>query len=93
VGDTRNVNWEPQDPRTFHLEPGLGVYVPPHAPHSVKNGPQVSVSLSVTFQTPSNQRVLPLHAFNSRLRRLGMSPTPPGRRPAVDRGKDACFRT
>ena len=84
------MEWEPRDPQTFPLDPGAGVYVHPHAPHWVKNGPAVSVSLSITFQTPDNQRTIRVHSLNARLRRLGISPTPPGQRPALDRRKAAC---
>jgi hypothetical protein len=31
------------------MPPGDGVYVYPFAPHWVKNGPEPSVSLSITF--------------------------------------------
>jgi hypothetical protein len=92
-GGHRNIQWEPANPRTFHLESGDGVYVPPHAPHWVKNGPTPSVSLSITFQTPANERAIRVHAFNSRLRSLGLSPAPPGRRPNVDKQKAAGQRT
>jgi hypothetical protein len=86
-GGHRNIQWEPVDPQTFHLEPGDGVYVPPHAPHLVKNGPTPSVSLSITFQTATNEQAIRVHAFNSQLRRLGLSPAPPGRRSGIDRQK------
>lgn len=90
-GGHRNVDWEPADPVAFDLEPGDGVYVPPHAPHWVQNGDAVSVSFSITFATPASQHKRRVHAINARLRRLGMSPSPPGRRPRLDRGKVAGF--
>jgi hypothetical protein len=83
-GGHRNIEWEPANPRTFRLRPGDGVYVPPHAPHWVKNGPAASVSLSITFQTPANRRAINVHAFNAKLRRIGLSPPPPGTRPALE---------
>ena len=88
-GGHRNVDWEPAEPVAFELEPGDGVYVHPHAPHWVRNGEQVSVSLSITFATPASRQTRQLHAVNARLRRLGLSPAPPGRRPRLDRGKAA----
>lgn len=90
-GGHRNVDWEPADPVAFDLEPGDGVYVAPHAPHWVQNGDEVSVSFSITFATPASQRKRRVHSINARLRRLGLSPTPPGRRPRLDRGKVASF--
>jgi len=89
-GGHRNVQWEPKDPVTFDLGPGDGVYVQPHAPHWVQNGPHVSVSLSITFATPASQRARRVHAINARLRRFGLSPAPPERRPRLDRAKVAC---
>ncbi len=88
-GGNRNIEWEPQNPQTFDLRPGDGVYVPPHAPHWVKNGPSASVSLSITFQTEANERTIRIHSLNAKLRRLGLSPSPPGHRPRVDRQKAA----
>jgi cupin superfamily protein len=92
-GGHRNVEWEPVDPVVFDLEPGDGVYVYPHAPHWVKNGEAVSVSLSITFATAALERSKRVHSLNARLRRLGISPRPPGQRPQVDRAKAACSRT
>jgi hypothetical protein len=91
-GGHRNIKWEPHEPRRFRLEPGDGVYVQPHAPHWVDNGSTASVSLSITFQTPANRRTIRVHSLNAKLRRFGMSPAAPGRRPGLDRGKDACSR-
>lgn len=88
----RNIDWEPDSPETFDLSPGDGVYVPPHAPHWVQNGPSPSVSLSITFQTPRNKRAIHVYELNSKLRRLGLSPTPPGRRARLDRQKALCQR-
>ena len=86
-GGHRNIDWLPQEPRTFDLQPGDGVTVPIHAPHWVRNGPEVSVSFSITFKTAVTERNKHVHAVNARLRRLRLSPSPPGRRPLADRAK------
>jgi hypothetical protein len=91
-GGHRNVDWEPRDPRPFDLQPGDGVYVHPHAPHFVQNGPTVSVSLSITFATPASEQVRRVHSMNARLRRLGLKPKPPGVSTGADRRKAACSR-
>ncbi len=85
--DHRNIDWEMANAETFNLQPGDGVNVPPHAPHWVKNGPVASVSLSITFHTPANKQTINVHAFNSKLRRIGLKPSPPGRRPTLDKQK------
>ena len=86
-GGHRNVQWLPEDERVFVLDPGDGLYVPIHAPHFVENGPQSSVSLSVTFRTPAARRAAAVHTFNGQLRRVRIAPRPPGERQAVDRLK------
>lgn len=73
--------------RTFELKPGDGVHVPVNAPHFVKNGPEVSVSFSVTFRTPDGDRRSSVYWVNQRLRQLGLAPRPVGRTPMVDRAK------
>ena len=66
--------------------------MPPHAPHWVENGPTVSVSLSITFATPASEQTRRVHSINAKLRRLGLKPAPPGRRPLADRQKAAGSR-
>ena len=89
----RNLPLKPADAQSYVLMPGDGVYVPVMAPHMVRNGPTVSVSLSTAFFTP---RVLDhgrIHAVNARLRRVGFSPVAPGARPRSDRAKLVAART
>jgi hypothetical protein len=86
-GGHRNLEWRPEEATTYRLDPGNGVYVPVHAPHFVRNGDAVSVSLSITWYTPAIERAARVHALNSRLRKLGISPLAPGRRVASDQAK------
>jgi hypothetical protein len=83
----RNLDWEPANSHCFALQPGEGVYVPPWAPHWVQNGPQASVSLSITFHTPVNKRKIGVNAFNAKLRRIGLKPAPLGQHPGRDAQK------
>jgi hypothetical protein len=71
--------------RTFELRPGLGVHNPVHFPHWVQNGPVPSVALSLGFE-PVTSPVDVLHV-NHYLRKLGMTPTPPGQNDRLDRAK------
>jgi len=62
----------------FELLPGDGLHFPVAAPHWVQNGPEVSISFSITFRTDVSARQESLHRLNRHLRRLGMTPTPFG---------------
>ena len=84
---TATSSWEPRTPSASTSTPGDGVYVYPHAPHWVVNGQQVSVSLSITFATRESERSRHVYRLNGKLRKLGLSPHAPGRRPRVDRAK------
>jgi hypothetical protein len=64
--------------QVFDLTPGVGLHFPVNAPHWVQNGPEVSVSFSVTFRTPAIDKRALLYATHSRLRQWGWSPTPVG---------------
>jgi hypothetical protein len=90
-GGHRNIDELPANAKTYHLTPGEGVYVPPHAPHMVKNGPETSISLSITFYTRDSERAGRVWSVNSRLRRLGLEGKPPGERPASDAFKEAAW--
>jgi len=83
----RNTPVAPVDVEHFDLAPGDAVHVPPVKPHWVENGPDVTISFSVGFQTPADHRRAGVYWFNARARRLGISPSPFGQRPARDRVK------
>ena len=79
--------------KAFALEPGTGVHVPVIAPHWVQNGPEVSISFSITFRTAASIRTSQVHRFNAALRRWGMRPTPPGESRLRDGVKQLLFKT
>ncbi len=78
--------------RAFNLRPGDGMFVPVMAPHWVKNGPEVSISFSVTWRSDWTYAVADAHAFNAVLRRVGLKPPLPGRYPAQNRAKALAWR-
>jgi hypothetical protein len=77
---------------TFDLGPGLGVHHPFIAPHLVRTGPALSVSLAITFRTRQADVWRDAHQVNDRLRRLGLDPDPVGRRAWVDNAKALAVR-
>jgi hypothetical protein len=77
-GGHRNIRDLPANAQVFPMGPGDGVHIPPHAPHMVVNGPTYSISLSTSFYSRDSARMVAVYAMNARLRKLGLSPTPPG---------------
>ncbi len=75
----------------YDLEPGQGVFIPPRAAHYVENGPGRCTALSIVFLHRGTRDEVPVYAWNARLRRLGLEPTPPGRSPLRDSAKRRSF--
>lgn len=94
-GGARELSWQESFARegmAFDLDPGEAIYVPVMAPHFVKNGPEVSVSLSITWRSEWSFAEADARAFNGFLRKFGMNPKPPHRWPATNRGKALAWR-
>lgn len=61
----------------YQLCPGTGVHIPVNAPHWLRNGNNISVTLAVTFQFQDSY--LPnIYRTNYFLRKAGIKPLPPG---------------
>jgi hypothetical protein len=60
----------------IELLPGQGVHIPVGAPHGVRNGPEVSVSLNINLHY-LEAIAADVYRANYSLRRLGLHPTPP----------------
>jgi hypothetical protein len=73
----------------YRLVPGRAVHHPPLAPHWVKNGDNVSVSVSVSFCTRSLDHRAKVYQANRLLRSIGLRPARPGQSPLRDRLKAA----
>lgn len=90
----RNLPWRDVFQTTawvVPLEPGQGLHFPVAVPHWVKNGPEVSISFSITFRSQSSHARELLYRANARLRKLGLSPRPPGESVLLDKTKQAAF--
>jgi hypothetical protein len=95
TGGHRNLVWREElaaGGTPWRLEQGEAVFVPVMAPHHVKNGPQPSISLSITWRSDWSYAEADARAFNSVLRRAGIQPAAPGRYPAQNRGKALAWR-
>ncbi len=94
-GGQRNLAWRDEfgpRGRAVPLLPGQAVYVPVTAPHWVQNGPEVSISFSITWRSKWSFRQADAHVFNKRLRRLGLNPAPPRAFPRTDLLKSVAHR-
>lgn len=76
----------------YELAPGVGVTNPVAFPHWVKNGPEVSISASINFKRVTDDWA-DAFRINSRLRKLGLRPTDPGKTPMIDHAKGTIYRT
>lgn len=91
----RNLEWEDEfaaQGQPVALGAGEAVYVPVKSPHWVKNGPEVSVSLSITWRSEWSYQEADARAFNHQLRRAGLDPSNPKRWPESNLAKSVAFR-
>jgi hypothetical protein len=77
----------PPEEAAYTLTPGRAVYIPPGTPHWVHNGPDISLSVTLTYFTAATVRENRIEDFNSHLRRRHMKPREPGHSTAVDTAK------
>jgi hypothetical protein len=75
---------------TYKLVPGVGVHIPVNCPHWLQNGDDISISLSVNFQFVDSMRAN-LYRANYLLRKLGFTPSKPGKAPTIDQAKSAAM--
>jgi len=95
VGGGRELTWRDEllaGGTEFPLAPGEALFVPVMAPHFVRNGPEPSVSLSITWRSDWSFAEADARALNGVLRRIGLTPARPGRWPARNRLKALGWR-
>ena len=94
-GRHRNMRHDPSfdaHARDFVMHAGDAVYVPVKAPHWVQNGPEPSISFSITWRSRLSDAEARLHRVNAGVRKLGLTPAPVGDAPALDAAKVALHR-
>jgi hypothetical protein len=87
--DTNAAIYKPQyenRAKVIQLIPGIGAHIPVNAPHWLKNGDDISISLSLNFQF-KNSVLANIYRTNYYLRKFGFQPTPPGVSAIKDRLK------
>ncbi|MCB2080757.1 MAG: cupin-like domain-containing protein [Novosphingobium sp.] len=95
TGGPRELKWR-EDFATagteFAISAGEALFVPVMAPHFVRNGPEPSVSLSITWRSEWSFAEADARSFNALLRRLGVKPASPGRWPTSNLTKAYGYR-
>lgn len=87
--DTNSATYKPHlqhRAEVLMMEPGMGVHIPLNAPHWLKNGDNISISVSINYHSYDSERAA-IYRTNYYLRRLGLNPTPPFRSPMLDQLK------
>lgn len=91
----RNLPWDARyasKGQRFDLQAGDGIHVPLMAPHWVRNGPDVSISFSVTWRSAQSYALAEARGLNAGLRRRGLSPASPKPYPARNFIKSTAYR-
>ena len=94
-GHHRNHPWRDEfadKGQAISIDPGEAIYVPVKAPHWVKNGDAVSISLSITWRSDWSYAEADARAFNHMLRTAGLSPRSPAPYPARNSAKAYAYR-
>ncbi|MEA3045410.1 MAG: hypothetical protein QOH47_3248 [Sphingomonadales bacterium] len=95
VGGHRNVPWRDEFAtrgHKFELAPGDAVHVPLMWPHWVKNGPEPSISFSITWKSEWIYEEADTRGMNHLLRKIGVQPASPAPFPQRNLGKAYAFR-
>ena len=75
----------------YTMTPGQAVYIPPGTPHWVHNGPDISLSVTLTYFTAATVRENRVEDFNAHLRRRHLKPREPGHSATVDMAKSCAM--
>lgn len=95
LGGHRNVPWRDEYAErgeTYELRPGDAVHVPLMWPHWVKNGPEPSISLSITWKNEWVYQEADVRGMNHMLRRIGLNPASPAQFPKRNPAKVLAYR-
>ena len=94
-GGARELTWRDElapGGTEFPISAGEALFVPVMAPHFVRNGPESSVSLSITWRSDWSFEEADARGLNRLLRKAGFKPLPPGRWPANNKAKAYAYR-
>ena len=95
TGGARELIWD--DAFTRHgnelaIAAGQALFVPVMAPHFVRNGPESSISLSITWRSDWSFEEADARGLNHILRNFGFAPQAPSRWPGSNKAKAFTYR-
>jgi hypothetical protein len=90
-GSHGRIETLPPEVAAYTMTPGRGVYIPPGTPHWVHNGPEISLSVTLTYFTAATVRENRVEDFNAHLRRRHLNPREPGHSATVDIAKSSAM--
>ena len=94
-GGARELRWDDRfQPHgtDFAISAGQALFVPVMAPHYVRNGPESSLSLSITWRSDWSFEEADARGLNRVLRNFGLAPAAPSRWPGSNRTKAYAYR-
>ncbi len=94
-GGARELQWDEAfaaEGIKFAIAAGEALFVPVMAPHFVRNGPESSVSLSITWRSEWSFAEADARGLNRVMRRFGLTPAAPKRWPATNTTKAYAYR-
>ena len=95
TGDHRNLIWHESlasGGTDYSLSAGQAIFLPFMAPHYIRNGPEVSISLAISWRSEWSFAEADARAFNSVLRKAGVRPKATGRFPSQNSVKALAWR-
>jgi len=91
----RNLAWQDEFAalgQAITIVPGEAIHVPVKTPHWVQNGPEPSISLSITWRSEWSYAEADARAFNHLLRGIGLNPARPAAYPSRNMAKSLAWR-
>jgi hypothetical protein len=92
IGNVNLQTCKPEHEHVYTLAAGDGFHQPQNSPHWVETKSARSISYAFVFETDASRARGRTRAYNYYLRKFGLVPSEPGKRPAVDAVKAGAMR-
>jgi hypothetical protein len=92
IGNVNLRTCKPEHENVYTLTAGNGFHQPQNSPHWVETKGSRSISYAFVFETDASRARGRTRAYNYYLRKFGLMPSEPGKRPAMDAVKASAMR-